>query len=260
MAGVKRAAVLVKNCRHKVCAELDAAAIGRKRAGQQVQQCGFARPIGADKRNAFAALNAHGKIAHDAARTEGFADIACLNHQRAGFRGRFKFHCRHARTANLRRAFGAQIGQAAHAAHIALAPRRNAFNRPAAFGLDQPVQLVALLVFFLENLVTPFLEMAEATVHPAHLPTIDPKNVAGQRAQKRAVMADQHKGFLGRGEFFLQPFDHVDIKVVGLCRACAVAPSGIISHAVRRIGDHQMRAYAPQHLRHRCCVRGIPAD
>jgi len=91
-----------------------------------------------------------------------FRYISGFHHQLAGFLAGAEFHLGRAGPRDLVRPLLPQALQPPPAPLVALAPRRDAFGRPAALGLDQPVQLVALHVLFVENLVAPFLEGLEA--------------------------------------------------------------------------------------------------
>ena len=95
-------------------------------------------------------------------------------------------HRRRALALYLARAFGAQLGQRAHPALIAFAAGRDAFDRPARFGLDLAVQLVAGIIFFRPDLVAPVFEPVEPSFAAAHLAPGPPKAWHGSaRAGRR---------------------------------------------------------------------------
>ena len=111
---------------------------------------------------------------------------ACLHLHRGG-----------ALAADLGTAFGPEFGQSAHAALIALAAGGDAFDRPFAFGLDLAVELVAGIVLFGPDGIAPILKPGETGFAAAHLAAIYPQGRACQRAQKGAVVTDQHESGAG---------------------------------------------------------------
>ena len=92
-------------------------------------------------------------------------------------------------TADLAGAFGPQLLQGPHPPHVALAPGADPLDRPAGFGLDLAVELVAGEVFLLPGLVAPGLEGLEPALLAAHL-------TAGRIASAReaAARAAQDQG------------------------------------------------------------------
>ena len=160
---------------------------------------------------------------------------------------------RRAGAGDLRAALGAHLRQPPHPALVALAPRRDALDRPAALGLDQPVELVAGEVLVLEDLVAPFLERGEALVEPAHVAAVDPQDAVGQRAQERPVVADDHDRRARLGEVLFQPGDGGDVEMVGRL---------VEQHQVGRLGeDPRQRRAAPLAARRRRGSRlGVELD
>ena len=80
--------MLVERGDRDVGAEPHGAAVGRQRAGQQIDQRGLAAAVRADDADAVAALDADREIAHDRAVAVGLGDAFGLDHQRAGGVGR----------------------------------------------------------------------------------------------------------------------------------------------------------------------------
>ena len=77
-------ALLVENERYQVFTEPHIAAIGRQRPQKNIQQSSFARPIGANKTDATAALNLRGKIIDQFFLPISFGNFIGFNDQLAG--------------------------------------------------------------------------------------------------------------------------------------------------------------------------------
>ena len=235
-AGVQRGAGLVEIGRQQVAAEPDPAAVRRPAAGQDLEQRRLARAVRPDERHPLAPLDAEREVAQDRAAAVGLADLLDLGHQLAGGLGRGQGHLRGAGALDLGAAFGAQVGEAPDAALVALAPGRDALDRPAALGLDEAVELVAGGVLFLEGLVAPFLEGREAAVEAAGDAAVDPDRPVGQGAQEGAVVADGDEGPAALAQMRLEPGDGGDVEVVRRL---------VEQHQVRRLGDDPGQRRAP---------------
>ena len=183
--------------------------------GQQPQQCGFANAVRPDKGHPVAAQDAQVQTLHDHLVAESLGQARRFDHLFARQGAAVEQHRRSALPPDLRRAAFAQHLQRPHPALIAFPARRNALDRPFAFGLDLAVQLVAGLIFLGPDFLAPILEGHKALIALAQQPPVQPQRRAGQAAQQRAVVADDDIGRARVGQFLLQPFDGRDIQVVG---------------------------------------------
>ncbi len=98
--------------------------------------------------------------AEDRPAGEAFRDALGLDDPFARHRRRVQRQRGGALTADLLATFLAQCRQRPHPALVALAPGRDAFDRPFAFRLDLAIELVALGILVVPKLVAPFLEAA----------------------------------------------------------------------------------------------------
>ena len=130
--GVEALAPLVERRHLEIGAELDRATIGRKRAGQHVDQRGLAGAVRPDDADAVAAADPRVKIASRSGVAIALGDMLRLDHQLAG-----SLPPPHARAPPCRSAAGDDSLRAcrsrlqfAQAAHVALAPRGDAVAQP----------------------------------------------------------------------------------------------------------------------------------
>ena len=165
------------------------------------------------------------KSRDDRAPAEPLRDCVGLDHQLPRQRPALERQPRRPGRADLRPPLGAQLGEPPHPAHVALAPRRDALDRPAALGPDEAVELVPRRVLLLEDLVAPLLEAGEALLQPPHLAAVDPQRAVGQRLQERPVVADHHEGRPRRGEMRLEPGDRRRRRDGWSARRAASAPA-----------------------------------
>ena len=93
--------------------------------------------------------------------------------------------------------------------------------------LDLAIQLVTRLILFGPNGFAPLFKAVKPGFAAAHLTPVDPVGGFGQSAQEGAVMADQHIGAAGRFQLGLQPFDGLDVQMVGRF---------VQEHQLRRLG------------------------
>ena len=227
--GVQRRAALIEDRRQQVGAKLDRAGIRCLFAHQHFQQGRLANAVRSDKGHPIATVDLEVETADDLLATKRFLQALGLDDLAPGLLAAVKGHCGGALAADLAGAFSAQVLQRAHPALIALAPGADAFDRPFRFGLDLAVQLVAGDVLVLPDLVAPELEILESLFLTTHLAPVDPKRGAGQVAQKRPVVRNQHIGGAGLGKFGLEPGDRLDVEVVG-----------------RFVEQHQLRRFGHQ--------------
>ena len=106
------------------------------------------------------------------------------------------------------------VGQLAHAPHVALAPRGDAVAEPVLLAQDLAPELVALALLLFQHRVAPRLEGREALVEAPGGAAVQPDHRAGQRLEEAPVVADQHQRRAGRGQFGLQPGDRREVQVV----------------------------------------------
>ena len=84
--------------------------------------------------------------------------------------------------------------QFAQPAHVALAPRRHTVAKPMFLAHDLPAKLVLVALFLFQNLVAPFLEMAEALVQPARLAAVEPDRGTRDALQETTVVGNDDQG------------------------------------------------------------------
>src|SRR5262249_59580899 len=110
-------------------------------------------------------------------------DALGLDHQLAGLRGVLDRQRRVADRPVPQRplALAAQILQGAEATLVALAPRRHAVAQPVLLADDLALELVALALLFLQDLVARSFEGGESLLQPSRRPHVDPDHHARQR-------------------------------------------------------------------------------
>ncbi len=104
--------------------------------------------------------------------------------------------------------------QRAQPAHIPLPSRCDALVQPVRLAGDLAIQLVQHLLFRLDHIVAPLLEMAKTFLKLAGLTTVQPDHRCRQIVQKTAVMADDDHGGRAAGQFGFQPLDSGQIQMV----------------------------------------------
>ena len=102
--------------------------------------------------------------------------------------------------------------------------------------LDLAIQLVTRLILLGPDSFAPLFKAVKPGFAAAHLTPVDPMGGFGQGAQEGAVMADQHIGATGRFQLGLQPFDGLDVQVVGRL---------VQEHQLRRLGHEFRQSRAP---------------
>ena len=105
--------------------------------------------------------------------------------------------------------------QLAHAAHVALAPRRDAVADPVLLAHDLAVELVLGHLLLGQLLVAPGLEAAKADVDAPRPAAVEPDGRLRQVLQEAAVVADEDEGAALLGEARLEPLDGRQVEVVG---------------------------------------------
>ena len=191
------------------------AAIGRIRAGQQVDQRGLAGAVRPDDADAVAALHADREAVDDLALAIGFADVLGLDDQPAGFVRFGGGEVGVAGSAPIVAPLLAQRVEVAEPLDIALAPAGDAVAQPMFFVDDLAVELVLLALFLGQHLVAPGFERGKAAIDLPDLATIEPGGGARQVGQEAAVMADEDQRAAAAVELAFQPFDGGEIEMVG---------------------------------------------
>jgi hypothetical protein len=105
--------------------------------------------------------------------------------------------------------------QFAEAAHVALAPARDAMRHPMFLADDLAAKLVMLAFVFLVDLVAPVLELGETGIVLAQRPAVEPQRAARQFFEETPVMRDQHKRRTRARKFGFEPFDGGQVEMVG---------------------------------------------
>ena len=175
---IKAFAVLIERGHGDAGPELYGAGIGRRGAGEQIDQCGLAGAVRPNDADAVAARDADGEVADDGPSFIGLAEVFGLDHQHArrvggggserGFTGR----------AGIGAALLAKRLQGAEAADIALAPRGDAVAQPMLFGDNLAVELVLVALLLGQHFVAPGFEGAKAALDAARLATVEPHRAA----------------------------------------------------------------------------------
>ena len=214
-ARIEALAALVEGHHLHRGANLHGTRIGREPARQQVDQRGLPRPVRPDDTDPVAAGDADREIAHDRPLAIGLADPLGLDDDLAGGFGLGRGELDIPGGAALFTQFLAQTVQFTKPAHIALAPGRDAVAQPVLLRRDLAGELVPVALFFLQHLVTPGLEGAEAFLQPPRLAAIEPDRGAGEFLQKTPVVADQDERGAHARELALEPFDRRQVEVVG---------------------------------------------
>ena len=213
--GLERLAALVECCHFEARAQLDVAAVGFELAGENVEQRRLAGAIRADDAEPVAAQDADREILHDGAVAPALADQLALGDEfpRGAPLADREFHIAYA-IARLA-ALLPQIAEPVHAAHIALATPADAVAHPMLFIDDLAVELVAVALFFLNDLVAPGFELAKPAIKSLGAAAVEPDGGARKVLQEAPVMADQHKRRTQRRQFAFQPFDGGQVEMVG---------------------------------------------
>src|SRR5262249_32225641 len=84
--------------------------------------------------------------------------------------------------------------QCAEAALVALAPRRHAVAQPVLLADDLALELVALALLFLQDLVAPSFEGGESLLQPSRRAAVEPDRRARQRLEESPIVADESGG------------------------------------------------------------------
>ena len=192
--------MLVERRDRDVGAVPHAAAVGRERAEQEIDQRGLAAAVRADEADAVAALDAGREVAHDGAAVVGLVDLVGLDHQRAGRVRRGGAERSLPGHAAIGAALLPQRVQMAEPAHVALAPRGDAVAQPVLLVDDLAVELVLVALLLGEQFVAPGLEAGKAALDAARLAAIEPDGGARQVGEKAPVVADDDQRAAAAGE------------------------------------------------------------
>src|SRR5271163_1057132 len=208
-------AVLVQRRHLDIGAETDAAGVGRIGSGEHFDQGGLAGAVRADDADAVAALNADREVVDDSAIAIATADVFGLDNEFAGFirfgGGEIGVACRAAIVTPLL----PQLVQVAEPFDVALAAARNAITQPVFLIDDLAVELVLLALFFRKHLVAPGLEARQAAIDLPDFAAVEPGGLARQIGEEAAIMADDDQRAAAAVEFAFEPFDRVEIEMVG---------------------------------------------
>jgi hypothetical protein len=166
-------------------------------AGQDFQQRGLARAIGADQTDAVAALDAQREVLDDRAIpnrlvtcSATITDLVLLSSLAIASLA--------APAARHRGALGAHCVQLFQAAHVALAPRGHPAVEPVFLDLELGVELVGGARFLGVDLFHPRFIAAKADFAAAQAAPVQPQRRAGQPGEEGTVVADHHEGAVER--------------------------------------------------------------
>ncbi len=212
---VQRLAALVQRDLGQVGAKLHLAGVGKKLAGEHVQQCGLARAVVADNADPVAAHDTGGEIAHNGGGAMGFRDPLGHHDQTAGQVGHRGVQLDAANGGALFLVPFPQRVQVAQALLVALAAGGDAIAQPVLLHGDLAAHLVPVGFLLFQHLVAPGLELREPLVEHAGDAAIKPDGGARQAFQQAAVMADDDNARTQAGEFAFKPLDAGQVEVVG---------------------------------------------
>ncbi len=216
LVGRHHAALLVDHHAGQFFRDLDRAGVGGQFAGQQLEQCGLARAVGADHADPVAALDAERKIANDPPLAKALGYLVGDNHRLAlEVRLGCQLQLGRALRVDHRRTLGAHLPQLFQPALVALAPRGDSAFQPVRLELEPGVEPLGGARFLGVDLAFPCLVAAEAHFLAPQRPAIEPQRRAGQALQERAVVTDHHERAGVPAQPVLQPLDRGEIEVVG---------------------------------------------
>ena len=145
----------------------------------------------------------------------GGADVIELGDQLPGARAGIQRKTNLAESFAARRAFATQRLQTQNAAFVARPARLNAFPDPDFFLLPELVELTVLRRLHFQLFRFPDLICREIALIRAQLAAIQFDDAIGDAVKKRAVVGDEQQRADKLGQLVFQPFDGVEIKVVG---------------------------------------------
>ena len=173
----------------RVSGERDRAAVGRKLAGQQLEQRRLARAVRADQPDAVAALHAQREIADDRPFAEAFRHAIGVDHDLRLHVVLGERQLGRARRAQHRRPLGAHLVELGEAALVAPPPRGHAALEPVELELQLGIELLRRARFLVIDALGPRLEAAEA----------DLGSPQTGRGRARCSFASAASGRSGRG-------------------------------------------------------------
>ena len=191
------------------------AAVRLQLAQDEFEQGGFARAIGAEQTDFFTTHDGAGKVLHDEFVAKRLAHLGQLGHDLAAGLALGHIHVDAAQRIAALGAAGAHVLQPGDAALAAGAARLHTFADPDFFLRQQLVGLgvddgfLRQLFFLLQHVL---LEVAGVGAQTAPVQLHD----AGRNpVQEAAVMGDGDDAALEIDQQFFQPFDGVQVQVVG---------------------------------------------
>ena len=199
----------------QIAALAHAAAVGGQFAQHQLEQCGFARAVGADQPDLVAAQNGGRKTIHHHPAAKRLVYVLQFGHDLAGGRAAVHLHAHAAQRLAAAGALLAQSLQAANACHCTGAPRLHALANPHLFLCQQLVgarvdNRLLFQLFQLELLV-----LAEIAGVAAQRAAVQLHDAGADGIQKRPVVGDDHHRPGKVQQQVLQPDNGVHVQVVG---------------------------------------------
>jgi hypothetical protein len=184
-------------------------------AGQQLEQCGLARAVGADHADAVAARDAEGEILQDRALAIILGDVRGVDHHLGLAVVARGDELGGALRPEHLRAYRTHLDQLGEAALVAAAARGDAAQQPMLLELELGVEPRGVALLLGIDLLGPCLEPAEADFGTAQRSAIEPEGVLGQPGEEGTIVADDDEGTGEALQPVFEPFDRGEIEMVG---------------------------------------------
>ena len=207
-------AALIKLHEFEICPEPDRASVRCQLPDQHLEQRRLAGAVRADKAEAIATHQPNAGIGYYGVALERLRNADGLDDEFA--RGRtFRRGHRHVAgdLAGLALLLP-HLREQRDTANIALAPAGDAAVHPLLFARDFAIELMRFELLFLQHLVAPRFEHAEALLVAPGDTAVEPYGRLRKVFQEPAVVADQNDRRPQVPQFLLEPFDRGQIEMV----------------------------------------------